>query len=195
MDEIEFPVLFKVCLTPAFKIEKILESGYSNLWYYFMGKSRFGITRRTYGWAGHRENGSEISTPELLLKDVAVDIKEVLKYIRLKFRGREGISFYTKTSQKYVTAILRRPNYPSNCYEVDINKLARGNLKGLFQIHFNFHPLIDQKVEIILEDKKKALSRTYKYNRFGTQGSRIILSDLPSKVYKYSFHDHKQLSE
>ena len=187
LDEIEFPVLFKVCITPAFKIEKIIKSGYSNLWFYFMGKST--KSSKIYGWAGHTRNGTVISTPESILKDTVVDIKEVLKYIRLKFRGREGISFYTKTSQKYVTAILRRPNYPSNCYEVDINKLARGNLKGLFQIHFNFHPLIDQKVEIILEDKKKALSRTYKYNRFGTQGSRIILSNLPSKVYKYSFHD------
>ena len=35
----EFPILFKICLTPAFKMDKILESGYSNLWFYFMGKS------------------------------------------------------------------------------------------------------------------------------------------------------------
>ena len=61
LDEIEFPVLFKVCITPAFKIEKIIESGYSNLYMYFMGKSRFG---KIYGWAGHRENGSEVSSPE-----------------------------------------------------------------------------------------------------------------------------------
>ena len=50
LDEIEFPVLFKVCITPAFKIEKIIESGYTNLWYYFMGKSKFS---NIYGWAGH----------------------------------------------------------------------------------------------------------------------------------------------
>ena len=55
LDEIEFPVLFYVCVTPAFHMEKILGAGYSNLWFYFMGKSRFG---KTYGWAGHRKNGS-----------------------------------------------------------------------------------------------------------------------------------------
>ena len=93
----------------------------------------------------------------------------------------------------YVTAILRRPNYPSNCYEVDINKLTRGNLKGFFQIQINFHPVKDYKVEIILEDKKKALSRTYKYNRFGTQGSRILLENLPSQIYKYFLTSVKQL--
>ncbi len=176
--------MFKVCITPAFKIEKIIESGYSNLWMYFMGKSRFG---KIYGWAGHRENGSEISSPESILKDATVDIQEVLRHVRLKFRGEEGISYYTKTSMNYVTAILRRPNYPSNCYDVDIKKLNRRKLKGFFQIQFNFHPVKDHKVEIILEDKKKALSRTYKYNRFGTQGSRIVISDLPSKIYRDLF--------
>ena len=61
LDVIEFPVLFKVCITPAFKIEKIIKSGYSNLWFYFMGKSRFG---QIYGWAGHTRNGTVISTAE-----------------------------------------------------------------------------------------------------------------------------------
>ena len=178
----EFPILFKICITPAFKMDKILESGYSNLWFYFMGKSRFG---NTYGWAGHRRNGSEISTPKSLFKNAIVDVQEVLRHIRLKFRGGEDVTYYTKTSKNYVTAILRRPNYPSNCYEVDIDKLTRGRLRGFFQVQFNFYPIKDHKVEIILEDKKKSLSRSYKYNRFGTRGSRIVLSDLPSNIYKY----------
>ena len=184
LDEIEFPVLFYVCITPAFHIEKIIEAGYSNLWYYFMGESRFGNT--TYGWAGHTRNGSVFSTPESILQDAVVDIKDVLRYIKLKFRGREGVKFYTTTSQKYITARLKRPNYPINCYELDINKLTtRIGLHGFFQIVFNFYPVQGYKVEIILEDINRALSRTYKYNKFGTSGSRIILSDLPSKIYRY----------
>ena len=131
LDEIEFPVLFKVCITPAFKIEKIIESGYTNLWYYFMGKSKFS---NIYGWAGHTRNGTVISTPESILKDAVVDIKEVLKYITVKYRGGKGILYYTKTNKSYVAATLRRPNYPSNCYDVDIHKLTGGRLKGFFQI-------------------------------------------------------------
>ena len=101
------------------------------------------------------------------------------------FKGRDSIRYFTRTSKNYVTATLKRPNYPSNCYDVDIEKLTRGRLQGFFQIQFNFHPIQDYKVEIVLEDKKKALSRTYKYNRFGTKGSRILISDLPSNIYKY----------
>ena len=85
---------------------------------------------------------------------------------------------------RYVTATLGRPNYPSNCYDVDISQLTRGKLKGFFNIQFHFRPVQDYKVEIVLEDKKRALSRTYKYNKFGTQGSRIVLSDLTSNFYK-----------
>ena len=183
--EIEFPVLFYVCVTPAFHMEKILEAGYSNLWFYFMGKSRFG---NTYGWAGHKRNGSVFSTPESLLQAAVVDIKDILRDIRLKFRGREGSKFFTKTRKNYVTATLRRPNYPGNCYNVDINKLkpyVKGkSLKGFFQIQFNFHQVKGHKVEIILEDINRALSRTYKYNKFGTWGSRIIISNLLSNSYK-----------
>ena len=182
LDEISFPVLFKVCITPAFKMDKILEAGYTNLWFYFMGKSRFG---NNYGWAGHRRNGSQYSTPEAILKDAVVDIKDVLKHISLKFRGKDSVQFYTKTSRNYVTATLRRPNYPSNCYDIDINKLNRRKYKGFFQIQFNFYPIEDFKVEIVMEDKRKSVSRTYKYNRFGNQGSIIFLSNLQSNNYKY----------
>ena len=188
LDEIEFPVLFRVCITPAFKMEKILEAGYSSLWYYFMGKSRFRLSPdlQTYGWAGHTENGTIISTPESILNEAVVDIKDVLSHVRLQFRGRVGISFYTRTSKNYVTASLRRPNYPSNCYDIDINKITQGNLKGFFQIQFNFRSVKDVKeVRIILEDKKKALSRTFKYNKFGMGGSSVFISDLTSKIYKY----------
>ena len=182
LNEIEFPVLFKVCVTPAFRMEKILESGYSDLFFYFLGKSKFG---NNYGWAGHTSNGSQYSTPASILRDAVVDIKEVLNHIRLKFRGREDLRFYTKTSKRYVTATLRRPNYPSNCYDVDISNLTRGKLQGFYQIQFNFHPVQGYKVAIILEDINRALSRTYKYNKFGTSGFRILMSDLPSKIYQY----------
>ena len=180
LDEIEFPVLFKVCITPAFKIEKIIESGYSNLYMYFMGKSRFG---KIYGWAGHRENGSEVSSPESILKDVIVDIKEVLRSIVLSFRGGKLKIF----NKNHVIATLGRPNYPSNCYDVDINKLTQGNLKGFFKIHFNFHPVRGFKVEIILEDANRAVSRTNKYNKFWNSGSRVLISNLTSKIYKYAY--------
>ena len=59
-------------------MEKIIESGYSDLFFYFLGKSKFG---NNYGWAGHTSNGSQYSTPASIFRDAVVDIKEVLNYI------------------------------------------------------------------------------------------------------------------
>ena len=66
LDLIEFPVLFKVCLNPAFDEDKFRKFGYDNLWNFFLGRSVWttGHGARVYGWAGHQENGSTLSSPE-----------------------------------------------------------------------------------------------------------------------------------
>ena len=61
LDDIEFPIVFKICLNPAFKIDEIQSAGYASLWDYFHGKSKY-KKRKFYGWAGHYENGSFISS-------------------------------------------------------------------------------------------------------------------------------------
>ena len=66
LDDIEFPVVFKICLNPAFKIDKIKLAGYSSLQDYFLGKSKYHRTN-FHGWAGHYENGSIISSVEGIL--------------------------------------------------------------------------------------------------------------------------------
>ena len=64
LDDLDFPVLFKICLNPAFNEDKIKEVGYYSLWSYFTGKGRWRNSNGSavYGWAGHWENGSTISS-------------------------------------------------------------------------------------------------------------------------------------
>ena len=62
LDDMEFPIVFKICLNPAFEINKIKSAGYSSLWAYFEGWSKY--QKEIYGWAGHYENGSVISSVE-----------------------------------------------------------------------------------------------------------------------------------
>ena len=54
LDEIDFPVVFKVCFKNSFNLEKVREAGYENVWNYFKGTSRFDSS--VYGWGGHTEN-------------------------------------------------------------------------------------------------------------------------------------------
>ena len=58
LDQIDFPVLFKICFKNAFNLENLQKSGYSTehgVWGYFTGASRF--NKSLYGWAGHTPEG------------------------------------------------------------------------------------------------------------------------------------------
>ena len=61
LDDIEFPVLFKICIKPAFHTSELYKAGYQNIWNYFIGQSRF--NESVFGWGGHTDNGSIIGTP------------------------------------------------------------------------------------------------------------------------------------
>ena len=64
LDDLDFPILFKICLNPGFDEDKIKEVGYYSLWSYFTGKGRWRNSNggTVYGWAGHWENGSIVSS-------------------------------------------------------------------------------------------------------------------------------------
>ena len=55
---IEFPVIFKLCFKNAFNLEEIENFGYSSVFNYFQGNSRYDEDQMIYGWGGHGKNGS-----------------------------------------------------------------------------------------------------------------------------------------
>ena len=57
LEELEFPVVFKISLIPGFNTTALNEAGYNDSWSYFQGKSKF--DNSTYGWAGHSRLGDE----------------------------------------------------------------------------------------------------------------------------------------
>ena len=61
LDVVDFPIVFKVCITPAFNKSKLQELGYRRVWDYFTGTSRY-ARYKIYGWSGHMKNGSTISS-------------------------------------------------------------------------------------------------------------------------------------
>ena len=51
LSDIDFPVLFKVCVKPGFKYERLVKEGYESFTDYFHGRSRF--QNDLFGWNGH----------------------------------------------------------------------------------------------------------------------------------------------
>ena len=51
LQDMDFPVVFKICPDPAFNITLLKKEGYAKISGYFRGESRF--NKSIYGWAGH----------------------------------------------------------------------------------------------------------------------------------------------
>ena len=57
--EIDFPLVFKICIKPAYNAEQLNRAGYSSAWDYFVGCSKY--NGYLMGWAGHTEDGKAVS--------------------------------------------------------------------------------------------------------------------------------------
>ena len=55
LDAIALPVLFKMCFKNSFNLEKLEAAGYSSVWNYNAGVSKY--NRSLFGWAGHTKYG------------------------------------------------------------------------------------------------------------------------------------------
>ena len=64
LGDIEFPVLFKLCVKPGFDEERLLEHGYESEFHYFVGQSRFNKTN--FGFNGHFENETMLESTVLM---------------------------------------------------------------------------------------------------------------------------------
>ena len=62
LDDIQFPVLFKICIKPSFNVDELQATGYQNIWKYFIGQSLYNDS--LFGWAGHAEDGQTIGSAE-----------------------------------------------------------------------------------------------------------------------------------
>ena len=88
LDSIEFPILFKICIKPAFDMSELYKAGYKNTWSYFTGQSRH--NESVFGWAGHRADGSVIASVEgmeFLIVSVFL-IKEIFQISKRRFKCR-----------------------------------------------------------------------------------------------------------
>ena len=61
--DIEFPITFDLCVQEKEEpFERFNNVGYSNKYNYFRGKSNYEKHEHFYGWSGHTETGSTLSS-------------------------------------------------------------------------------------------------------------------------------------
>jgi hypothetical protein len=163
LQDMDFPIVFKICVTPGFDEVALQEAGYDSTNSYFYGTSIYNET--TIGWAGHTsKSGVQGSVAEILRNVRGHTIDDVIESIY--FYKKDGSSFYINT-----TEVHRMLNYPDNCYTLDLTNNAdvkEGDLVELF-IHFGD---IDT-VEVFIQGTSLACDRIIKDHRLYSSGDRI----------------------
>ena len=73
---------------------------------------------------------------------------------------------------------VRRPNYPFNCYTLDLADQKGVKNVGVKQLFINLWPKKNSSLKILLEDKSLACNRTIKYHKFFFSGKNVKIVDL-----------------
>ena len=75
----DFPVIFKICINPSFNQAAIREEGYAGVKTYFRGRSRFNSS--IYGWAGHTNTSEPRDTVDNIYKKI-LDFHEPEQFLK-----------------------------------------------------------------------------------------------------------------
>ena len=117
LENMEFPVLFKICVIPGFNTTALKEAGYDDSFNYFLGRSRF--NNKTFGWAGHSASN----------KNSLGSVKDILQ--KVKDKGQQNIlkRIYVWTTDEDTVDISLdylnsgRVIYPYNCLHLDLSQV------------------------------------------------------------------------
>ena len=178
----DFPVVFKICMNPSFNDTELESVGYDNIYFYFMGKSRFNGSN--YGWSGHTQDGRVVNNASDIQDRIFLDYSLAILWAQL-YSEERGINIPASSFK------LLKPNYPNNCLTLDISTIPRPgeNVLGL-SIGFDPNSTIFTKIEVHVEDRLQTMSRYYIPSKMKTQGSNIYINDLEhglTKTYMLTF--------
>ena len=184
LGDIDFPVVFKFCVSPSFNETELENVGYDNMYYYFLGQSRF--NNNSYGWSGHNEEGGVFSNASDIQDRIFLNYTSAIIYTQLL--SGSNMTVIPPSSYK-----LLKPNYPNNCLTLDISMfLKSGDYVTGINIIFYQSATFAAKIEVHIEDRLQTMSRYYIASKLKTQGANIYIRDMEikeglSKTYMLTF--------
>ena len=186
LEDIEFPVVIKICIIPGFDEAAIRDAGYAESWYYFYGQSKFNGT--IFGWAGHNNQSETLGEVEEIFKKVR-NGRVVDLLTNVSIRDNKG-NFYD-IPLEYVKQ--KRVNSPNNCQTLDLLEVTEINGTIKKQIWIEFENLTDRSVEIFFKGRNLDCGRDIKDHSFYSTGQTIRMDknllwnsymvDISQRVY------------
>ena len=82
LEELEFPLVIKICVIPGFNQTALRELGYKETFSYFLGRDIYNNYNATYSWAGHTKgSGRPITVEEVLAKVSGHQFEKIIKSV------------------------------------------------------------------------------------------------------------------
>ena len=178
LENVDFPVAFKVCMKPSFSDEQMKKVGYEDPYSYFAGRSKYeyrldGMGR--HGWAGHTAEGGVFSNASDVQKRIFMDYHSTIDGTILETNHVFLNNISTSNYQ------LQKPNYPNNCLTLDIGKyLTSGERVKIVSIRFDASQFATD-IDVIIEDRLILLDRT---TMFSTRNQPIKYDNLSKNLTK-----------
>ena len=175
LQEIDFPLLFKICVDPSFNALAVEEFGYDSIWNYFAGLSRFNAS--IYDWAGHTRT-SEVQDSVIGVYN-KVKNPTTAQGLLTEFRVGWGPGDWSIFSSDQL--YMKRPNYPHNCYTLDISNITRGRL--IQTLYFFFKRSNNETVQVLAQGRGLETHREVYDNMLLASGD--AMEARPGKLAKY----------
>ena len=181
IEDMDFPLIFKICIKPGLNLSASEELGYSGSPYdYFAGKSKFNHT--IFGWAGHSENSTILEDVKNIYSKISgPNIEKIVDYIGVNSDIKE---WFVMPLERHVSR--DRVNFPHNCFTLDITNSVELQGKGIRRLFIFFHDLQNYEVEIFVHGASLACYRDIKDHLFYFSGDPIkIARNTAPAHYQY----------
>ena len=168
LEEMEFPLVIKICVIPGFNQKALSEFGYEDIFSYFVGRKDSDYYT-TYGWAGHTNYTGTVK--EVLERVSGYQIEEIIKQIYVWDRKDYKIDI----PLKYLK--VTRVNYPKNCRSLDLSKVSELNGTNYNQLYVEIRQLGKYRIEVYFSGKSLDTGRNIREHNLRSTGDDIILKN------------------
>ena len=169
LQDIDFPVVIKICVVPGFNQTVLHELGYYDTWSFFLGQSMFNDS--VFGWAGHTEDSGTIGTVrDILAKVNHVKIENIFDRVWVWTKDGEYIDIplgHLKAS---------RVTYPNTCYSLTLSSVPELEGKQIQQLFLFFLDLGNHSIEIHFNGDTLNTERNIREHGFQSTGDDIKLN-------------------
>ena len=145
LQEIDFPLVVKICVVPGFNQTALYEAGYQETYSYFGGQSRFNNT--LFGWAGHTEDSGTLGTVEDILAQVTDNETENI-FDRIFVWTKDENDILDDFDIAFEHLKASTVNYPNNCRSLALSSIPELEGKRIQQLGLQVGDLGNYTIEV-----------------------------------------------